>query len=134
MERVSKSIFTAIGIGVLLSGCEMLLGCRNQVLEEVPAPSKPLRAVVFQRDCGATTGFSTQVSVLPAGARLPAAHGNAFDASTDRGAAPSGAGGGPEVSVRWVDDTRLLIRHHQKAHIHFAHTEVDGITIEYGLL
>jgi hypothetical protein len=27
--------------------------------------------VVFERDCGATTGFSTQVSILPGTTRLP---------------------------------------------------------------
>ena len=129
-----KLIVTCIGVSVLLSGCDMLFGCRNEVLEEIPAPSKPLRAVIFQRDCGATTGFSTQVSVLPAGARLPASHGNVFDASTDGGAAPSGLGGGPEVNLRWVDDSRLLIRHHPKVHIHFAHTQIEGVSVEYGLL
>jgi hypothetical protein len=30
-----------------------------------------LNIVVFQRDCGATTGFSTQVSIIEIGEELP---------------------------------------------------------------
>ena len=44
--------------------------CANQIYQEVYSADRTLKAVVFQRDCGATTGFSTQVSVLPAGETL----------------------------------------------------------------
>ena len=44
--------------------------CANQIYQEVYSTDRTLKAVVFQRDCGATTGFSTQVSVLPAGETL----------------------------------------------------------------
>ena len=35
--------------------------CENQLLSEVLSPDQVYRAIVFQRSCGATTGFSTQV-------------------------------------------------------------------------
>ena len=38
-------------------------GCGNDLVKEVPSPNGKMKAVVFQRDCGATTGFSTQISL-----------------------------------------------------------------------
>src|SRR6266508_912458 len=68
--------------GVVLAACMSLHGCdelcRNDVTSDVISPSGKHHAVVFQRDCGATTGFSVQVSVLPAGKRLENQGGNAF--------------------------------------------------------
>ena len=61
--------------------------CGNDVLADVPSPSGERRAVVFQRDCGATTGFSVQVSILRRGKSLPNEAGNTFtaDANHDPG-------------------------------------------------
>ena len=38
--------------------------CGNDIYSETLSPDGELKAVIFQRDCGATTGFSTQVSIL----------------------------------------------------------------------
>jgi hypothetical protein len=59
----------------ILSGCTGDL-CGNTVERTVPSPAGQTKAVVFIRDCGATTGFSTQVSVLPSGEELPNDRGN----------------------------------------------------------
>ena len=76
--------------------------CTNTILSEVTSPGAELKAVVFSRDCGATIGFSTQVSVLPAGAQLrPSEGGNLFAVDTAHSAAASG-GGGPAVHVEYV--------------------------------
>lgn len=40
--------------------------CGNEVYSEVLSPDQEHKAVVFQRDCGATTGFSTQISIIDA--------------------------------------------------------------------
>ena len=64
--------------------------CGNEVVAQYPSPNGLERLVVFQRDCGATTGFSTQASILPIGKGLKDDSGNVFIADTDHGAAPSG--------------------------------------------
>jgi len=38
--------------------------CKNSIFKELNSPDNRLKAVVFQRDCGATTGFNTQISIL----------------------------------------------------------------------
>jgi hypothetical protein len=47
---------------LLLTAC--LSPCENEVFSDVPSPSGKEHAIVFQRDCGATTDFSFQVSIL----------------------------------------------------------------------
>jgi hypothetical protein len=44
--------------------------CGNTEAFERPSPSGAYRAVVFDRDCGATTALSTQISVLKSNQRL----------------------------------------------------------------
>jgi len=53
-------------------------------------------------------------------------------ADTDHGSAPNGAGGGPEVRVRWLTDTRLEIKYPMMAHVILGETKVNDIEIVYG--
>ncbi len=54
--------------------------CSNQVFQQIPSPDKAYNAVVFQRSCGQTAGFSTEVSILPAGTALSnSVSGNVMD-------------------------------------------------------
>ena len=50
--------------------------CGDDVLAEDVSPNGKKKVTVFQRDCGATTGFSTQASILDAESKLPARGGN----------------------------------------------------------
>ena len=90
-----------------------------------------MRAVIFQRDCGATTGFSTQISILPAQAQLGGDGGNVFVADTDHGAAPSDGVGGPEVHVRWLADDHLEVLHHVQARVFRSEARVGQVRITY---
>jgi hypothetical protein len=59
--------------------------------------------VIFQRDCGATTNFSTQVSILRASSKLPGKPGNILAL----GGHPDGA----RVKVTW-DSNRAITIHY----------------------
>lgn len=52
--------------------------CENYFHSESFSPNGELKAVTFQRDCGATTGFSTQISILNADDKLRNERGNVF--------------------------------------------------------
>lgn len=41
--------------------------CAKTVFDQIPSPDGSRQVFVFHIDCGATTGFNTQVSVQPAG-------------------------------------------------------------------
>jgi hypothetical protein len=94
--------------------------CANSVLTESVAPSGRLKAVVFERDCGATTNFSTQVSILPASETLSNEGGNVFVA--DR------VGG---IRLSWRSDAQLRIEHHANARLFKTETLYKNVGIEY---
>jgi hypothetical protein len=87
--------------------------------------------VVFVRDCGATTGFSTEVSVVAAGARVSGG-GNVFDADDDHGAVPlQGPHHALALDVRWLDGTRLHVGYPAGTRV-FKHDGRHGaVRVEY---
>lgn len=58
----------------LLTSCGDL--CGNQESQRTDSPSNNWTAVAFTRDCGATTGFSSQISLIAKGSALPNESGN----------------------------------------------------------
>lgn len=105
--------------------------CGNKVLAEAVSPDQRLKVVVFQRDCGATTGFSTQVSIIGAQEALPNASGNVFTADDNRGAVPTSAAGGPVVQVQWASGRALVITHHAGARVFTQKEAVSGVAVAY---
>jgi len=45
-------------------------GCRNEVEQEILSPDGKMKAVLFNRGCGATVGFIAGVSILGVGQKL----------------------------------------------------------------
>ncbi|MBY0551117.1 MAG: hypothetical protein K2W95_27810 [Candidatus Obscuribacterales bacterium] len=73
--------------------------CGNKVVSEVVSPDGQLKAVIFTRDCGATTDYSTHVSILNASDQLRNDGGNAF--AMDEG----------ELDLRWTGNRTLVLGH-----------------------
>jgi hypothetical protein len=113
---------------IALSGCSD--GCKNSRICRVDAPDGLNSAVMFQRDCGATTGFTTQISVVRQGSD-PTGGGNTFRADDDHGAATSGDWGGPWAEIRWLAPDHLLIRYADKSRVFEQQAEVAGVKISY---
>lgn len=125
---VAVAILLALGVNVFLDRtCGNM--CRNEILAESLSPDRTKKLVVFQRSCGATTGFSTQASLLSPDAKLPDEIANVFIADTDHGVAPSGVGGGPELRFRWATPNHVMLQHHEAAQVfkaarHFKDTDI----------
>lgn len=45
--------------------------CTNTVIEELNLPDASYKIIIFQRDCGATTSASLQLSIIPQTEKLP---------------------------------------------------------------
>jgi hypothetical protein len=110
------------------SGCSDT--CQNSVISTSESPTGDLKAVLFQRDCGATTGFSSQVSIAKV-AGVPGGAGNVFVADTDHGTASAAFWGGPWVELRWLSPQNLLIRYDPKARVFTRNDSVSGVKIIY---
>lgn len=118
---------SCLAVAALLSACSG--GCGNTVLADSVSPDGRSGAVIFQRDCGATTGYSTQISVVRAGAR-PTGAGNAYVADGNHGAAVA-SHGGPWVETRWIDASHLLVRYDAQSRIFKQEREIAGVQITY---
>lgn len=105
-------------------------GCGNRVVSRADAPGGALGAVMFQRDCGATTGFTTQVSILRPG-EAPVGKGNVFIADDDHGAAIAGHWGGPWADIRWLAPHHLHIRHAARTRIFLKQESIAGVRVTY---
>ena len=113
----------------LLAGCSQT--CRNQIISRLDAPGGTDSAVLFQRDCGATTGFSSQISIVPIGG-APGEGGNAFRADGGHvGSVRTGAWGGPWVEMRWLTSRSLLIRYAAGARLFAREERIGDVDIRY---
>jgi hypothetical protein len=97
--------------------------CGSEIFQEVFSPDGKHKVVVFQRDCGATTGFRTHISVFDSGTTLKDQTGNIFQAD-----------GYPDwfsIKVTWIDDQHIVIEHNGKPIPDVAKSKVGNIEIQY---
>lgn len=100
--------------------------CGNQVLSETQSPSGMRRAVVFERSCGATTGFSRQISVLPNHEDLFQNAGNTFIADMDQKPIEDLA-----LKTRWTTADELVVTYPVRARVFLQETRTRGVKISY---
>ncbi len=96
MLLISRLLF--ISILFSFTRCD-LVHCENEVIKEISNGSKTYKAVLFKRDCGATTKSSTQISILPLSQILPNEGGNVFITESEN------------LSTEWKNNTTLLIKY-----------------------
>lgn len=101
----------AISLGAVVVGVPLAIAglfiyatsdmCGNEMYSEVLSPNGKHKVVVFQRDCGATTGFSTQISIIESDDELENESGNIYIIDGHpRDVSPS---------TKWASDTELRI-------------------------
>lgn len=112
----------------LISACSD--PCANTIVSRVPSPDGRREAVLFQRDCGATTGFSTQISILNGSQQLTGG-GNAFSADDNHGAAQAESWGGSWADLKWSTPDRLIVRYAAKSRLFKQDESVSGVQIVY---
>ena len=76
--------------------------CGNDVYQSVLSPNKKQKVIVFERDCGATTGFTTQISIIPENEQLANESGNIFTADGHPDDNPT--------KVSWINDNTIEIQ------------------------
>ncbi len=118
---IAGATLLALPVAALL-GFVALLGdvCGNDDLRETISPSGAFKAVLFRRDCGATTACSTQLSILPVWRKLPNEGGNVFVVA-----------GEPWIEVRWLDDTHLAVSGTGGCRVFHQLSDFRGVQIQY---
>ena len=116
--KQSLRLLATLAIFLAISGCDG--GCSNDVVSTMSSPYGTTDVVVFNRGCGATTDFNTQVSIV------------------HPGAAPSGAGntlilsGKVPLKIQWLAKSKLSISGLGSAKIFKQEQSVAGVSIAYG--
>lgn len=124
-------LWTTAVIAIALSTSSCLDLCGNTVAEEVASPDGRWKAWVFERSCGAATGFSTQVSVLPGRSSLPNEGGNVFAADSNQGAVPLRADFTLALELRWLGDQQLEIAFPAGARVSTAKEGYRDVSVLY---
>lgn len=94
--------------------------CGNDEVREVVSPDGKFKAVKFRRSCGATTGYSTHVSILPASRQIPNKAGNILVVEDE-----------PTIAIRWIDDRHLAISKGEAKTTFLQLPAFQGIQITY---
>lgn len=136
-QRPWRAVLVAVAVLTLLiagggwyAAHSLLAGqCSSTEITRLTAPDGRHDAVLFERNCGATTDFATHVSVLPAGAPLGNDAGNTFVAAAGD-AGPRAPWGGPPVELDWEPDGSLAIRSDATAEVFHAADVEDGVTVD----
>jgi hypothetical protein len=103
---------------MLLAGCGAT--CENEIYQTVRSPSGRMKAVVFNRGCGATVGFNTQVSLLPASAALPNDGGNVLVVDDK-----------VPLKIEWQSDDAVRIAGQLDTEIFKQEASVSGVQVAY---
>jgi len=94
--------------------------CENEVSKTVTSPSGELVVAVFNRGCGATSGFNTQISIIKADDKLENDGGNLFIAD---GTLP--------LEVRWNSEAEVIISGVGNSEIYKKENSLNGVAITY---
>ena len=108
IELRMKKIFYGLLITVALLGtmyaCMSFIWgemCGNQIIEEIQSPNKDFKAIIFTRDCGATTGYSTQLTIIETSGQIENESGNTFIMSDKVGDGLSFDNAGAKIKAIW---------------------------------
>ena len=116
-------------VTLLADGC--LDPCDNASFKEFRSPSGKWKLVVFQRSCGATTDFTTQASLLPAGAPLPKKVGNVLSIDSKHGEVAVDSSGLIDVRVSFQGDSAMTLVYPAQARV-FAQVDTrEGVAIRH---
>jgi hypothetical protein len=123
-KRYKAFLITLITIKILFMVGKYLLSflfedlCGNDIKQKTPSPNGENIAYIFDRSCGATTGFSPQLSILYNDDELENESGNTFGSEKD-------------FSIEWVNEKNIKVIYDISSETYEMKKKVNGITIEY---
>lgn len=113
-----SKVFAILLLVSLIAGCSDF-GCGNEVAARTVSPTGKMDVVVYNRNCGATTGFNTQVSIVPAG-QDPKGSGSVLVLD---GTAP--------LRVNWASEAAVTLSGLGSARVFHKAEQFKGVAISY---
>ncbi|HNQ79371.1 MAG TPA: hypothetical protein PK747_09520 [Acidobacteriota bacterium] len=118
-------------VAALSCGPFSLFQCENHILFESSSPNMAYKAVVFSRDCGATSSLSTHLSIVRKSKKLPNNYGNVFQCDTNHGKTPYIPGQGAHIEIKWLSEDELLVVYDPNCRVYEKELNYKGIRIKY---
>ncbi len=103
-------------------GLDALAGCSNEIKDQIPSPDGKHWAVIYKRDCGATTGWDINVAIVD--------HRDPVPSSLKPNAFSCQAADPRVIQVSWKDERQLAIRTDSQTSINSKERSVDIIRIK----
>jgi hypothetical protein len=101
--------------------------CQNSPGNEIFSPNGDLKAVIFDRDCGATTDTAVNISIVPHDRTLNHADvANVFVADSNHGASSLSY-----LFVDWKSNDAVMITYPRKARVFRQEMHVENVTVSY---
>lgn len=92
--------------------------CGNDIKQKISSPSGKSVAYIFERSCGATTGFSPQLSIINKDDEFQNESGNTFRSDKD-------------FSIEWLNEKSLKVIYDKSSEAYEMNENVNGIRIKY---
>lgn len=118
---IALSAFCLAAVGVTIFGDIGGADCGVDVFDTLTSPDGRNKAISFGVDCGATTGFNTQLSILPA------------TAAFDRGVYPPRLilDDKRTLAMQWVDHAVLVVTIPKAARVYKQEERAGEVTVRY---
>jgi hypothetical protein len=116
----------AIGLAVYKSALEAggfadAMGCQKIVHVKIPSPTSTLNAWIFELECGATTGFNTQLSIVPTKERLDYSRFPPAVVVDGKG----------NIEATWLSPTELAVSLAPSVKVYTRKAESNGVVLRY---
>lgn len=109
-------------VGIIAGSAYLLLGgmCGSDEAARFPSPDGRYDVVVYAFNCGATTGYTTQVAIVGSGAGVPSSAGNVTTID-----------GVVKVQTQWHGTDSLTLSYDDRAELFGQRSQVRGIRVAY---
>ena len=130
MKLIKNLIILLIAFSTMFSCATNSLEniCDNKISKDISSPDKKLKAVIFTRDCGATTGYSSQLSIIDYSDKLEDEKGNVLIISDKEVGEETG---GADLNAEWNGNNELIIYFNLEAETFKKKDYIDGVKITY---
>ena len=110
--------------------------CKNNVIDTRISPNGTKKAVVFVRDCGATTDWSTEASILNANSSLSDGDtGNVLSIdSNDEKAWPLAPKGWALISPEWSTDNSLELYYSSNSSVSYQKNLFNDVQLQFATI
>lgn len=107
--------------------------CENEVISSTVSPDGLKKVVVFTVNCGATSGWTTQASIVDASYLITNSdRGTALSLDSNNGKAwPLAIGGWPLIVPEWSGLDSVTLHYSSNANPSEKHPEVGGVQVMY---